>query len=66
MVGGTGEGGQKFGLTVQQPAQIQKPPINITGSKYFSESRHMYLIQYLGNSTKVSTIPRFLLEKFKN
>ena len=29
---------QKFGLTVQQPAQIEKAPISITACKYFSDS----------------------------
>ena len=53
--------GWKFGLSVQQPAQIQKALIHITACKYFSDSCHIYLIHYLGNSTKVPTSSRFLL-----
>ena len=37
-------GSRKLGLTVQQPAQIQNPPIKIAGSKHFSESCHINLI----------------------
>ena len=43
----------------EQPARIQRAPISITVSKYFSESCHIYLIQYLGNSTKASTFGGF-------
>ena len=42
-------GGQKFGLMLQQPAQIENTLINTAGSKYFSESCHIYLIHYFGN-----------------
>ena len=59
------DGGRKFGLSVEQPAQIQKAPINITASKYLLESCYMHLIDYLGTSTKVPTFCRFLLEKLK-
>ena len=40
-------GARKFGVTVQQPVQIENTPINIAGSKYFSESCQIYLIHYL-------------------
>ena len=58
-------GGWKFRLAVQQSAQIQKASINITASKYFSKSCHLYLIYYLCNSTKVLSFCRFLLETLK-
>ena len=59
------QGGQKSGLIVQRPAQIQKALINITASKYFLESCHKYLIHYLGNSAEVPALCRLLLEKLK-
>ena len=47
-------GARKFGLAVQQPAQIQEATITITGSKYFSESCHKYsLLGLLNKSTNV-------------
>ena len=52
-------GGWKFGLTMQQSAQMRKAPINITASKYFSEPCHRYLIHDSGNSTKVLTFADF-------
>ena len=57
--------GWKFGITVQQPAQIKNTPVNIAVSKYFLESCHIHLIHYLGNSTKDQFFCRFLLEKLK-
>ena len=57
--------GWKFGITGQQPAEILNTPIIIAGSKYFLKSCHIYLIHYLGNSTKVPSFCRFLLEKLK-
>ena len=59
-------GSRKLGLTVQQPAQIQNTPINITGSKHFSESCQINLTHYLGNSAEVPTFCRFLPEKIEN
>ena len=50
---------------MQQPAQIQSFPLNVTGREYFSEPCHKYLIHYLGNSTSMPTFCRFLLEKLK-
>ena len=44
--------GSEVGLAVQQQAQIQKALINITALKHFWESCLIYLIHYLGNSTK--------------
>ena len=40
-------GGQKFGLTAQQPAQIQKAQINITACKFLSESCHIHILHSL-------------------
>ena len=37
-------GSWKFGLAVQQPAQIQKAHIEIIASKYVLECCHVYLI----------------------
>ena len=45
---------------------IQKALISITESEYISESCHIYLIHYLGNSAKVLTFCRSRLEKFKS
>ena len=52
---------------MQQPAEIQKAPINITTSKYFSQSCHIYSISFViwVTQQKISTFCRFLLEKLK-
>ena len=59
-------GGQKLGVTVQQPAQIQNTPINVAGKKCFSKSWHISLIQYLGNSTKVPSFLQVSPRKIEN
>ena len=35
--------------------QTERVLVNTSASKFFSDSYHMYLINYLGNSTKVPT-----------
>ena len=50
---------------MQQPTHKQKAPINITETRHFSESCHIYLIQYLDISTKVSTFFSILVKKLK-
>ena len=60
---GKNGGAQRFGPAVKQPAQIQKAPINITVSKYFLESDHLYLIQYWVTLQKVPSFSRFVLKR---
>ena len=45
-------GGRNIILTLQRPSQIKDTSINIAGSKYFSESCHIYLSNHLGGSKK--------------
>ena len=43
----------------------EKVLVNVSASKFFSDSYHMYLINYLGNSTKVSNFARVETTFFK-
>ena len=53
-------GGSEVYGSCAAAAEIQNTPISVAGRKCFSEFCHIYIIHYLGNSTKVPSFCRLL------